>query len=578
MRLMRRYALHWPSARVLLSIVIAGSLAFDVALSLGAVSNATHWERVGLRYAYTYNNCTSTSVVDPINVVWYGGPETAGAVGAVLANKGWSYNDFEDPTLKAAETLGVGGVDVMYIHDAVQEGGADSHGCFRNDTERADGNPFSNREHVRLFDAVNTHNKVFVVGDASHDQNIFGHGCTKFLGLAGHITSSFNQSRETINGFWPAHRALHWWGNTYPLRQCNGEYKASDGRTLYASMSGIASASGFHPVNTQPPTISGTAIPGDTLTANPGIWSGNPTTFNYQWCVVQISEDKCASIPGATGSAWTVEASKQGQLIAVYVRPVGAGSDEGAISNVVQIGAVVSDPNCSTNVLPGNDDKSTGAVTLPFTVTYFGKTYSTVFVNNNGNVTFGQAISQWTPEALSSTRTPIIAPFWADVDTRAAASGKVTYGSTTFEGHPTFCVNWPDVGYYKEHTDKLNDFQLLLVGRGDLEPGAFEIVFNYDQLRWETGDANNGKDGLGGTAPIAGFSAGDCNAQDFFELPGSRQNGAFLDSSGTGLIHGDVGSEIPGRYVLHDSASAGGGSSGCEEEHKSGGGGGGGAS
>ena len=50
-------------------------------------------------------------------------------------------------------------------------------------------------------------------------------------------------------------------------------------------------------------------------------------------------------------------------------------------------------------------------------------------------------------------------------------------------------------GYYKEHDDKLNSFQLLLVERGSA--GAFDIVFNYDQLHWESGDASDGVHGPG---------------------------------------------------------------------------------
>src|SRR4051794_31393330 len=49
-------------------------------------------------------------------------------------------------------------------------------------------------------------------------------------------------------------------------------------------------------------------------------------------------------------------------------------------------GAVM--PGFNSTNLPGNDDGSTGLVTLPFTLKFFGQRYSSLYVNNNGNVTF----------------------------------------------------------------------------------------------------------------------------------------------------------------------------------------------
>jgi RHS repeat-associated protein len=205
-------------------------------------------------------------------------------------------------------------------------------------------------------------------------------------------------------------------------------------------------------------------------------------------------------------------------------------------------------PGFDANTLSGNDDGSTGAIDLGFAVNFFGKSYSQVYVNNNGNITFGQASSQFTPTALTnSNQTPRIAPFFADVDTRASAA--LTYGNGTVDGHAAFGVTWPGVGYYGSHADKLNKFQLVLVSRGDSGASDFDVEFNYDQIQWETGDASGGSGGLGGTNARLGYTAGTGKANTYFEMAGAT--GAFLDDARlTGLIHQHFNSDVDGRLIF----------------------------
>ena len=209
-------------------------------------------------------------------------------------------------------------------------------------------------------------------------------------------------------------------------------------------------------------------------------------------------------------------------------------------------------PFCRDNVLPANDDSSSDAVPVPFALKFFGNAYDTMYVNNNGNVTFGGPLSQYTPSDLTgATDLPIIAPFFADVDTDSAGSDVVTYGSSP-DGR-TFCVNWADVGYYSGHDDRLNTFQLLLTqnseGAGRV-PGDFDITLNYDQIQWETGDASGGSGGQGGTSAAAGFSAGTGVPGTFVQLPGSFENGALVDGGPNALISSSQNSSQVGRYVF----------------------------
>jgi hypothetical protein len=199
-------------------------------------------------------------------------------------------------------------------------------------------------------------------------------------------------------------------------------------------------------------------------------------------------------------------------------------------------------PGFDQQSLDPNDDGSTGIVPIGFFINFFGSSNTTLYVNNNGNVTFDNA--QWgayTPTPLNNLGLRIIAPYWADVDTRNPISDVVKYGNGTVNGHDAFGVDWVNVGYYAYHADKLLSCQLVIIDRSDIAPGDFDMEFNYFKVQWEWGDASKN------CPPHAGFS----NGLGGEELPGSGVQGAFLDSNtATGLIYHSLNSPVPGRYIF----------------------------
>jgi len=176
-----------------------------------------------------------------------------------------------------------------------------------------------------------------------------------------------------------------------------------------------------------------------------------------------------------------------------------------------------------TAFLPGNDDNSTSILPLPFNINFFGNTYSSFYVNNNGNITFQQPLSTFTPSAFPGAPTPLIAPWWADVDTRNPGSDVAYF---TAPNPDSLVVTWPNVGYYPSEADKLNSFQLVLQRAPGDTSGAFSAQFRYEQLQWTTGSASGGSGGLGGIPAVAGYDAGD--GVNYLSLPGS-ETGAILD-------------------------------------------------
>ena len=190
------------------------------------------------------------------------------------------------------------------------------------------------------------------------------------------------------------------------------------------------------------------------------------------------------------------------------------------------------------NQLTRNDDSYTSNINISNVfgadgLNFFGTNYTSISVNNNGNITFGGGLSTYTPYGMQGSSRPMIAPFFADVDTRGGTVSATPGGTSTGSnlvyydfnstGYGALTVTWDDVGYFSSRTDKLNAFQLELVGTGG---GNFDVIFRYETVNWTTGSASGGTGGLGGTVARAGYSTGD--GASWYELPQSGNESAIL--------------------------------------------------
>jgi len=184
--------------------------------------------------------------------------------------------------------------------------------------------------------------------------------------------------------------------------------------------------------------------------------------------------------------------------------------------------AILKPTGFDANVVPRGDDTSNYVVNLPFSMNWNGTSYTNIYINMNGNCTFGAAYSGYNPSTtLAGTNLSILAPFWADVDTRNTASGQVTYSSTAVgstplvDGRPAFFVNWINVAAYNAQASPLNSFQLVIVDRSDTGAGNFDVMYNYDKVTWD----------IATSASTYRARAGWARAGTSYELAGSGVNG-----------------------------------------------------
>jgi len=113
------------------------------------------------------------------------------------------------------------------------------------------------------------------------------------------------------------------------------------------------------PKNTAPPTISGTPKVGQALTASPGSWSGNPTSFAYQWQDCNVDAAVCTNIAGATGTTYGVRLSDLGFRLRVVVT---AKNDKGSATATSAPTAVV-----TPTTLPRNGRPTLKIISVQFT-------------------------------------------------------------------------------------------------------------------------------------------------------------------------------------------------------------------
>ncbi|KAM4544548.1 alpha-tectorin isoform 1-T1 [Odontesthes bonariensis] len=209
---------------------------------------------------------------------------------------------------------------------------------------------------------------------------------------------------------------------------------------------------------------------------------------------------------------------------------------------------------------PKMDDGSSPEIALLVPFFFFNVPYRSIYVNNNGVISFNVQVSQFTPEAfpLSDSRS-FIAPLWADVHN--GIRGDVYYRETTepeileratrdvqkhFKNIPTFKATWAFIAtwhqvtfYGGSQTTPVNTFQAVLISDGV----TFFCMFNYGEITWSTGTASGGDPltGLGGTTAQSGFNGGDIG--HFFNLPGSRSNEVVNIEQTTNV-------NIPGRWFF----------------------------
>ena len=176
---------------------------------------------------------------------------------------------------------------------------------------------------------------------------------------------------------------------------------------------------------------------------------------------------------------------------------------------------LVFDEPVLTNVNPVVDDNCSESISLgSINFNFFNKTYNSLWVCNNGIITFDIADASFVPDPFPIEGNAIIAPFWADIDNRGNVSesgdsnansisweqtadpeqvDKVntlieqTVNAKGFKAIWVFIATWYKVGYYEMGTNLLNTFQIVLAcdrPEDASQAARCFCLFAYEDIQW----------------------------------------------------------------------------------------------
>lgn len=152
-------------------------------------------------------------------------------------------------------------------------------------------------------------------------------------------------------------------------------------------VAGLSSAaSSAAPVNTSPPTISGSAVEGSTLTANSGTWTGTgPVTYSYQWRRCDKDGGSCSDISGANKSTYTLKSVDVGNTLRVRQTATNKDGTSSATSvpTAVVKAATKSPPPASNGCPSGNGAINVSQLTLPALLQIDGQSSSPATISKS---------------------------------------------------------------------------------------------------------------------------------------------------------------------------------------------------
>jgi hypothetical protein len=221
------------------------------------------------------------------------------------------------------------------------------------------------------------------------------------------------------------------------------------------------------------------------------------------------------------------------------------------------------------------EDSETG-LPIGFDINYFGTTYSTVFVNSNGSIAFGNGSSTYDEplDVILDGAAGVVAygldlfNGYPESSNRGVTDTGFTFGTgrhedffywgrTTFNGHQAFVATWMNMGpCCDDDPTQLGTFQIVLV---DVDGGAgtdVDVMVNYGSLE-ATDQGYSCEDNSGSDCVAIGIGSvieGNVQYASIVDDAGVLYNGRHgtdvADDGDHPLREAHLHSNVPGRFIF----------------------------
>lgn len=189
-------------------------------------------------------------------------------------------------------------------------------------------------------------------------------------------------------------------------------------------------------------------------------------------------------------------------------------------------GPLIWESEYGTGLELGDDDCRLTEIGFPFT--FYGNTYSEVWVNSNGNMTFNNCNTRFWPTNIPDGTNEIIAPIYGDF-VPEAENADVYVNITGTEPDRTFVVTWLDINAW--NWPGTNTFQV------QLSEADQTIVFGYNGLTTNGINNINNRDMNVGISSGTGLFINSATREEIPELDMTNicyrpENGEYRELSG----------------------------------------------